>query len=451
MPQIKTVDVTAAIERARFGRFQFLITALCALIAMLDGFDTQAIAYVAPVIAEQWKMSVAGFGPIFGAGLAGLTVGAFLLSPAADRFGRKSVILLSMFVFGVFSLVTAWADTMDHLLLYRFLTGVGLGGAMPNIIALTAEYAPSRLRATLVTVMFCGFPFGSTVGGVISAPLIAAHGWSSIFIVGGVAPLVVLLALVIWLPESVRYLVAHGAPAERVRKILARLDPERAATVTADTVFTLNEPKAGGFPVAKLFQEGRARTTALLWVAFFMNLLVMYFLVNWLPSLLRGTGLPIQIAILSTAVLNLGGVVGAIALGRMIDRLNPHLVLGGAYAASAAFIAVVALGASNPWILMPATFLAGFGVVGAQIGMNALAAGIYPTAIRSTGVGWALGVGRIGSIIGPVTGGLLLGAGWSAQSVVLAAVVPALLASVAVFALRRHGAPVPLAQTSPAH
>lgn len=438
MPGQHAIAVTAVIERARFGRFQFMITALCALIALLDGFDTQAIAYVAPVIAEKWGMSVAGFGPIFGAGLAGLTVGAFILSPAADRFGRKSIILLSMLIFGVFSLVTAWAGSMNELLVYRFLTGVGLGGAMPNIIALTSEYAPARLRATLVTIMFCGFPFGSTVGGLISAPLIGAYGWPAVFIVGGVAPLLVLLVLLVWLPESVRYLVASGAPAERIRHILHRLDPARADQITPDSVYVLNEPKAAGFTVAQLFQEGRARTTLLLWAAFFMNLLVMYFLVNWLPSLLRAGGMPIQTAILSTAVLNLGGVVGAISLGRMIDRRNPHLVLGTAYAASALFIVGVAFGAHDLWLLMPAIFLAGFGVVGAQIGMNALAAGIYPTAIRSTGVGWALGVGRIGSIIGPVVGGMLLGAGWSAQGVILAAVAPALLASVAVFVLGRH-------------
>ncbi|SFQ00950.1 MFS transporter, AAHS family, 4-hydroxybenzoate transporter [Bradyrhizobium sp. Ghvi] len=430
------VDVTEVIEEARFGRLQLLILVLCAWIALLDGFDTQAIAYVAPVIAEKWGIAMAGFGPIFGAGLAGLAVGAFVLSPAADRLGRKSVILLSVLLFGVFALVTARATTLNELLVYRFLTGLGLGGAMPNIVALTSEYAPKRMRALLIAIMFCGFPLGSTIGGLISAPLIAAFGWQAVFVVGGVLPLLTLIVLLAWLPESIRYLLTRDVADVRIAKLLARLDPGISAT--AASRYVVHGSQASGFPATKLLVEGRASMTVLLWVAFFMNLLVMYFLVNWMPSLLKASGLPLKIAILSTAVLNAGGVVGAIVLGRFVDRLEPYLVLGGAYLASALFIAGIAFGSANVWTLMISTFLAGFGVVGAQIGMNALAAGLYPTEIRSTGVGWALGVGRIGSIIGPVAGGVLLGFGWTAQSVVLTAAVPAVLAGLAVIALRRR-------------
>ena len=262
-----TVDVTEAIEQTRFGSFQVLIVTLCAWIALLDGFDTQSIAYVAPVIAEQWGIPMAGFGPIFGAGLAGLAVGAFILSPVADRFGRKGVILLSVLLFGVFALITARATSLNELLVYRFLTGLGLGGAMPNIIALTSEYAPKRVRAVLIAVMFCGFPLGSTVGGVVSAPLISAFGWQSVFILGGILPLLSLVALGIWLPESIRYLVARGVADGRIAHLLMRLNP--TIPQQAGNRYVIHGPSAVGFPVTKLFQEGRAQMTTLLWVAFF--------------------------------------------------------------------------------------------------------------------------------------------------------------------------------------
>ena len=435
MATLEATGGSAVVDRAKFGSLQFGVTALCFVIAMLDGFDTQSIAFVAPRIAESWGLTPASFGPIFSAGLVGLTIGAFVLSPAADRFGRKTIILISTAIFGIFALLTAFATDLQHLLIYRFITGVGLGAAMPNIIALTSEYAPQRLRATLVTVMFCGFPLGSTIGGLGSTWLIANWDWHSVFVVGGVLPLLLLPVLYFMLPESVRFLVARNAPESKIAPIVKRIDPDASPQAFIQGLKDEHSTAAKGFSVFQLFREGRAPVTGLLWVAFFMNLLVMYFLVNWLPTLLKGAGLPLSLAILSTATLNLGGVVGAIALGRLIDKRSPYIVLGAAYAASAAFIAVIAFGGVNLTVLLIGAALSGFGVVGAQIGCNALAASVYPTAIRATGVGWALGVGRIGAIVGPLVGGMLLARDWSPQNIILMAVIPALIASVAVFTL----------------
>lgn len=435
MSTFEAAASSAVVNRARFGSLQFGVTALCFVIAMLDGFDTQSIAFVAPKIAEDWGLTPAAFGPIFSIGLVGLMLGAFLLSPAADRFGRKTIILVSTVIFGVFALLTATASDMQTLLVYRLLTGLGLGAAMPNLIALTSEYAPERLRATLVTVMFCGFPLGSTVGGLISTWLIANWDWHSVFVVGGALPLLLTPVLMALLPESVRFLVARGAPERRIAPIVRRIDPDVSPQAFIQGLKDEQSAAAKGFSVFQLFREGRATVTGLLWVAFFMNLLVMYFLVNWLPTLLKGAGLPLSLAILSTATLNLGGVIGAIALGRLIDKLSPYLVLGAAYAASAAFIALIAFGGVNLTVLLTGAALSGFGVVGAQIGCNALAASVYPTAIRATGVGWALGVGRIGAIVGPLVGGMLLTRHWTPQNIILMAVIPALVAAVAVFAL----------------
>jgi AAHS family 4-hydroxybenzoate transporter-like MFS transporter len=384
---------------------QIRVAVLCGLVAMLDGFDTQSIAYVAPSIASSWHLNPAVLGPIFSAGLLGLAIGALALSSLADRYGRRVVILFSVFAFGVFALLTARAESLGELAVFRLLTGIGLGGAMPNIIALTSEYAPADRRGTVVTAMFCGFPLGATIGGFLSAPLIHSFGWQSVFVVGGLTPLVLLLVLLFWLPESVRGETSLTKPRER-------------------------------FPVLELFSEGRARRTGLVWVAFFMNLLVMYFLTNWLPSLLNASGMSLNIAIWSTALLNLGGVAGGLSLGRLIDRHNPYLVLGTAYAGAAVCIVAIALSTSGFWLLLFA-LLAGFGVSGAQIGLNAVTAAAYPAAIRSTGIGWALGVGRVGSILGPAVGGILLGLGWTNQALLLAAVLPAMIASAAVLGLRR--------------
>jgi AAHS family 4-hydroxybenzoate transporter-like MFS transporter len=422
---------------ARFGTLQFVVAALCAIVAMLDGFDTQAIAYVAPSIAEAWKLQSAAFGPIFGGGLLGLTIGALIFSPLADRFGRKPVIVACVLGFGVCSLLTTTADTLQSLLIYRVLTGIGLGGAMPNIIALTNEYAPSRMKATLVTVMFCGFPLGSTLGGVVAAPLIQAYGWQSVFVIGGAAPFVLAPILVFFLPESISFLVSRPDRRGVLAAILGRIDPRASADAfIAEVRAEAGTQNQQRFPVFEIFRGGRARRTLVVWTAFFMNLLVMYFLVNWLPSLLRSIGVPLQTAILSTALLNLGGVAGGIVLGRLIDRRNPYLILGTAYATAAGFIALIASFTSNVPVLLIATVFAGVGVSGGQIGLNAVTAASYPTAIRSTGIGWALGAGRVGSILGPTIGGVLLGLGWAPASLLMAAVVPAVIAAVAVICLR---------------
>jgi AAHS family 4-hydroxybenzoate transporter-like MFS transporter len=437
MIALSSERAAAGADRTRFGPLQFGVTALCAVVALLDGFDTQAIAYVAPRIAQDWGTAPSAFGPVFAVGLLGLSVGALVVSPMADRFGRKTIVLLSTLVFGLFALLTATAESMNALLVYRFLTGIGLGAAMPNIVALTSEYAPERLRATLVTVMFCGFPLGSTLGGLVSTGLIDAFGWRSVFVLGGALPLLLTPVLVWLLPESARFLVATGAPERRIASIASRLDPTiSTATFIAQLKSeTVEAPK--GLSIFQLFTAGRARVTVLLWLAFFMNLLVMYFLVNWLPTLLKAAGLSLAMAILPTATLNLGGVVGGVVLGRLIDRWGPYAVLGGAYTTSAGFIALIAMSGENLPMLIVGAALAGFGVVGGQIGAIALAASVYPTAIRATGLGWAFGIGRIGAIIGPLLGGLLLAQHWAPKTIILTAVGPALLAAAAVFLLGR--------------
>lgn len=434
MPQAGKHDVAQLIDQSPLGRYQIRAIVLCALVALLDGFDTQAIAFVAPVIAAKWSRDVSTFGPIFAAGLLGLMFGALALGPAADRIGRKRVIIASTLWFGTFSILTVLATSIEALLAYRFLTGLGLGGAMPNIIALTSEYAPRRIRATLVTVMFCGFPLGAVLGGAASSQLIVAFGWKSVFLLGGVLPLLLVPVLVIALPESIRYLVGRGGDQRKVLAAVQCIDTEKRYDET--DVFVVPEERLEGVPVKHLFRDGRTVGTMLLWIVFFSNLLILYFLINWLPSVLQQAGLPIERAIIATVLLNAGGIIGGLLLGRFVDKRGPSGVLVMSYALAALFVAAIGIIGSTVGAIMATVFVAGFFVIGTQFCMNALAASSYPTSVRATGVGWALGIGRIGSVVGPVIGGLLLSLGWSSTTLFLAVAVPALVSAIAVALLK---------------
>jgi AAHS family 4-hydroxybenzoate transporter-like MFS transporter len=440
------VNVSSLIDRNRLSRVQVVAIVLCGLIALLDGLDTQAIAFVAPVVAREWGLDVAAFGPVFGSGLLGLMLGALVFGPVADRIGRKRVLIGATLWFGLFALLTGSAGSMTELLIYRFVTGIGLGAAMPNVIALTSEYAPARSRATLVTVMFCGFPLGAVLGGLASAKLIAAFGWPAVFHMGGILPLLLAPALVLWLPESIRFLVQRGDAAARVAAICRRID---GGSYDAAQRFVIEDKKLEGLPVRHLFRERRAWGTVALWLVFFCNLLLIYFLINWLPSVLREAGLSLDKAIIGTVALNAGGIVGGLALGRLIDRRGPFGVLGGAYLVGALFIVLIGALTAGVGALMLVIALTGFCVLGTQFGINALAASYYPTSIRSTGVGWALGIGRIGSIVGPVVGGIVLALDWSIGAIFLIAAIPAVVAAAGVLVLRLQAADAPRPLSAP--
>ena len=423
------IDVLQIIDSQGIGAFQIKLIVLCALVAMFDGFDVQSIAFVAPDVAQAFGINIKAFGPIFSAGLVGMAAGALMIGPLADRFGRKRVIIASTISFGLFSLLTAFADSTTTLIIARLLTGLGLGAAMPNIISLTSEYAPKRVRTMLVTVMFLGFPLGAVVGGLISSVIIPIWGWQSVFIFGGVAPLILSAFLLLSLPESVRFLVNQQAQSSLVLALLKKAVPK--IHLTSGAAFYINEEQVVGAPLKNLFTGGRVVGTLLLWVPFFMNLLLLFFMYNWLPPVLQQAGLPISKAIIATVLFNFGGVVGGVVMAYLIDRLGPLVVLGVAYAMGAISVAMIGMVSSTVTSIMWAVFISGIFVVGAQFGANALAASFYPTRIRSTGVSWALGVGRFGSILGPLIGGYLLTLNLPFADLFLIAAIPAGIASLA--------------------
>jgi AAHS family 4-hydroxybenzoate transporter-like MFS transporter len=428
------IDVADFIDGQPVGGFQIKLLLTCAAVLVLDGFDTTAIGYVAPALAKEWGLTKSALGPVFSAGLFGLMIGALVLGPLADRIGRKKIIIFSTLAFGLGALATAFVQDVNTLLAVRFATGLGLGGAMPNTIAMTSEFNPKRRRATMVMIMFCGFSLGAALGGFLAAALMAPFGWRSVFVVGGVAPLLLVPILALRLPESVRFLALTGRANARVAELLGSINPK--ADFPSAARFVVHEPGLAGMPVLQLFRDGRTLVTLLLWVVFFMSLLDLYFLSNWLPTVLNDLGASLSEAALIGSMLQVGGVVGAFALGSVIDRFSFRAL------ALVYFIAIFAVGAIGQLghaaaLVAIAIFVAGVCMVGGQIAANALAAGFYPTSIRATGVGWALGIGRVGSIIGPLVGGALLAMKWSAGAVFLAAATAALCAALAAFCLSR--------------
>ncbi len=425
------VELGAAIDQLDVGSYQIWIMVLCGAMVFLDGFDTQALGYVAPSLSAAWKLERGALGPVFSAGLFGIMLGALAGGPVADVVGRRKVILAACLWFGALSLATVFASDLTQLLALRFLTGLGLGAAMPNAIALVSEFSPGRRRASMVMIMFCGFSLGAALGGVAAGLLVPLYGWTSVFWVGGIAPILFAPFLVAALPESIRFLAAKNNQHPSIPPILKRLgvaSPESAE-------FVIAEEKAHGFSVLQLFGERRAVATLLLWLIFFMSLLNLYLLASWLPTVINGMGLSVSTAVFISSLFQVGGTTAPPILGLTIDRVGFFGVLIGVFLASAGAIAT--LGFVGPEIapLALAVFVAGFCVVGGQGTANGLAASIYPTVVRGTGVGWALGIGRIGSIIGPAIGAAMLAQKLDRSSIFLACAVPALIAAFAGFCL----------------
>jgi AAHS family 4-hydroxybenzoate transporter-like MFS transporter len=430
----REIEINAVIHGARLNRTHVLIVALCTTVAIFDGFDTQLIAYVGPMIVREFQIPFSALGTLFGAGLAGLTVGALCLPVLADHFGRKPLILVATALFGIFSILTANVHSYSALLALRVLAGLGLGAALPNVVALVSEYAPAGMRV-LVNITLGGFGAGALIAGAVSAWLLPLYGWQAMFYVGGAIPLISLPLLAIWLPESLPFLALKSAPVPRIAALLQRVDPGRSYAGVAR--FIVEERKLAGFTVRHLFTEHRALMTALLWVAQFMNLLVLLFMLNWTPSLLREAGMSLQGSIWTTVGFSVGGVLGAILVGRMMDLGNPFIVLSMTLVATAGCITLVAHSIGDPMVLALAVGITGFGVAGSQNSLNTVSGMLYPTAIRSTGVGWSMGIGRIGSIVGPTLGGVLVAAHWDVSMIINVQAIPTLVAALCVLGIPR--------------
>ncbi|POF43293.1 aromatic acid/H+ symport family MFS transporter [Pseudomonas laurylsulfativorans] len=427
----ETVDIKAWIDNRPVAGYQWLIMSLCFFIVLFDGLDVAVMGFIAPSLIQEWGLSKAAFGPVMSAGMVGLAIGALTAGPYADRVGRKKVLLLAVTGFSVLSLACAFARNPYELATLRLLTGVALGAAMPNTTTLLAEYLPERNRSLFITIMFTGFNMGSGLGGLLAAWLIPLYGWKSVLLAGGILPMVLLPFLWLFLPESARFLAARNAPAAQIAKVLNKLGGQFPAT----THFTLAEPLAQHkAPVRMLFTERYRAGTLALWLTYFMGLLVIYLTMGWMPTLLREGGLSIERAATITGLFQIGGTVGAIVVGWIMDRRNPNGVIATSYALGGVFILLLGAFSLESSLLALGVIAAGFCMSGAQTGLNAFAPGYYPTDFRATGVSWMLGIGRFGGIFGSLIGGAVLSLGLGLPFLFALLSVPAFIAALAILA-----------------
>jgi MFS transporter, AAHS family, 4-hydroxybenzoate transporter len=438
------IDVAELIEHQRIGPGQCLVVLLCALLMFIDGFDTQAISYIVPALAQDWHLPRAILGSIFSAALVGLMVGYLAIAPLSARFGHKRMMVASSVLFAVFTLLTVFASNVTELIGLRFLTGIGLGAAAPSAVALTCEFAPKRLRATFVLLVYCGFSLGFVVAGFAAGALMPAFGWKALMLAGAIAPLALTVPLAWLMPESLAFLQRGSQGNERMRTVLRWLFPH--LDVPPGSTFRLEDQGDTRAGVAALVVGRASAGTLLLWLIFFLNLAEFYFMQSWLPTMLTGLQYSATTVVWATALPTIAGVLSAVPLGLAMDRVGPYLTLTVMYLAGCVFMWLVgnAFSGSVAW-LMAMVFCAGFCISGGQKSVIALAAVYYPINLRSTGIGWALGIGRLGGIAGPLIAGTLYSAHWTPAQIFRFSAWPVLVAGLGVFVMGRIYASRPVA------
>ena len=428
------VNVSDIIDQNPFGAYQVGLGVLVGVCLMIAGFDVQAMGYVAPALVRDWGIANSVLGPVFSAALAGVLVGSLLLSMLADKIGRRPVLVGAALFFGVMTLWTARANSVTELLVVRFLAGIGLGAVVPNTTALIGEYSPARMRVPIMMIVGNSFNIGAAFGGFIAAWLIPAFGWRAVFYFGGAVPLALAVLMIVLLPESLQFLVLQGKKLHQVTKTLKRIAP--AASVSNATEYVVREEKKQGIPFVNLFHEGRAAVTTLLWTVFFLNLLNLYLLASWLPTLVSQLGYSTANAVLVGTTLQVGAVTGSFVNAAFVRRLGITTLLTAGFTIGCLSVALIGQVGFSLSLLFVVVFLAGWGVPGSQGMLNTFAATYYPTYLRSTGVGWCLGIGRTGAIVGPLFAGELMRRQWQNQQLFLAAASLALIAAVVIFFLR---------------
>ncbi len=429
-----TVNVNAVIDQAKFTPFHWTILLWCLLIIIFDGYDLVIYGVVLPLLMQEWSLNSVQAGMLASTALCGMMFGAMLFGALADKIGRKNVILICVTFFSGFTFLGAFASSPFEFGILRFLAGLGIGGVMPNLVALTSEYAPKRIRSTLVGTMFSGYAIGGILSALIGSYLVESQGWQIMFLIAGI-PLLLLPVIWKFLPESLTFLVKTGKT-EQAHRIIQKISPEQ--TITSSTRLTLNDDNVPtGSSVRGLFQQGRAFNTLMFWVLFFMCLLMVYALSSWLPKLMLAAGYSLGKSILFLLALNVGAMIGSIGGGILSDKFHLKPVIMGMLMAGV--VALVGLGFNSPaYVLYGLVTVAGAATIGTSILLYSYVAQFYPLSVRSTGIGCASGVGRIGAIVGPILTGMLLTLNLPHTMNFVMIAIPAMIAIFAILSLKRH-------------
>lgn len=425
---MKSIDINDIINRDKLSPLQWMVFILGFLVFFSDGLDTGIIGFVAPALIDDWGISKKQLAPVLSAALVGMSIGALLSGPLADKFGRKGIIVLTTLVFSSFTILCGFAGSTNELMVYRFITGLGLGAAMPNISTIVSEYMPARRKAFLTGLAGCGFMLGISSGGLLSAYLLESMGWAKVIIVGGMVPLILVILLITQLPESTQYLIKRGQP-DKAKKTLERI---QGYAFTADIQLALPQQELHNNqnPV-KLVLGKYLSGSAMLWLCCFMSLLVFYLLTSWMPTILKTAGFSTQQFSLLSAIFPFGGVIGAIVMGWYMDKVHPTTVIKYAYLFAFVLFIVAGLVYTNITLLSITIFFIGALLVGAQSSLLPLAALYYPAACRAVGVSWMHGIGRIGAILGAFFGALIFTFNLSLDAIFYVLAIPTVISFIA--------------------
>lgn len=431
------IDVSKIIDDSPINKLHITVVAVGAIVLVVDGYDLVSMGLVIPRLSEDWGIQPSEFAVALSVAMFGVMVGSGVAGTLGDYIGRRWTILGTVFIAGVFMLITPSAENMTELVVYRFFTGLGAGGCIPIAIAYASEYMPERLRNRLVVLMYTGAGLGSVVAGIAAPTVMLAFDWQGVFYLGGILSLLVCLIVYIFLPESLKFLISKDIAPAAAGRLIKRLDPTFTPSPDDEYFIAEHTQATSGSPVRELFGNKQTLITLLAWAVMLGNQFMIFLLALWLPTLLTESGITLQTSLYILAIYNVGGIAGGIIFAVFADKKGPGKVLMITYPVAGLSVAALGLSLGNMPLLIVVAVLAGAFLIGSSFCLGPFVAALYPTRARSTGIGWALSVGRIGSIVSPLVGGYALAQGIEIGTILLFAGIPPILCGLTVVWLNR--------------